>query len=632
VFSEEEPQPGPSSAPSTPPERARAGAPVDPGRVLRALGRGRRTLLATTLLSGLGGVVIAKTLVPREYTATAVLQWEAPDVPASERDGRALATLVNNVKLPTNLEKVRARLALNVTVDGLGKRVEVNPLKESNVVSVSARAPGSEEAARLADTVVRVFLDHVREVDGERRREEVARLQASVAQGHEEVAAVRAVYDAFRRENGIADLPAETQVAIEQAARLQAQADAARAESEAELARIEKLRGAAREQEARTLLSETDALPATRKLGEARAELSSLRSQLAADHPRVQALEAQVAALEKPATAEPPAPVARVVGRNPLWDAVQQSLTQSGAQREAAITRREAFAELAGAAQARIDRLSQIETQASKRLARVRVAEAHLAELQARFARAADAARAPSSGFRVLAAPEAPPSPSKSRRLLVAALAPLVGLVLAALVSIGRALRGLRAHTAAEVSYWAGAPVVASSAWPVEAEALDDLVADLVEQRREAGGSLLLVGLSERETRFAEALARRLARAPGPGPAARTPGDGRARKKRARAASGELPPAKAPAIDVAPAGIPVAALRRSARGADRVLVVMESGHASGLALSNLATHLGRADGIGLVLIGLPPELGATADRAGAVDRFWGAAGTRRVQA
>jgi uncharacterized protein involved in exopolysaccharide biosynthesis len=333
VFSEEEPQPGPSSAPSTPPERARAGAPVDPGRVLRALGRGRRTLLATTLLSGLGGVVIAKTLVPREYTATAVLQWEAPDVPASERDGRALATLVNNVKLPTNLEKVRARLALNVTVDGLGKRVEVNPLKESNVVSVSARAPGSEEAARLADTVVRVFLDHVREVDGERRREEVARLQASVAQGHEEVAAVRAVYDAFRRENGIADLPAETQVAIEQAARLQAQADAARAESEAELARIEKLRGAAREQEARTLLSETDALPATRKLGEARAELSSLRSQLAADHPRVQALEAQVAALEKPATAEPPAPVARVVGRNPLWDAVQQSLTQSGAQR-----------------------------------------------------------------------------------------------------------------------------------------------------------------------------------------------------------------------------------------------------------------------------------------------------------
>lgn len=64
------------------------------------------------------------------------------------------------------------------------------------------------------------------------------------------------------------------------------------------------------------------------------------------------------------------------------------------------------------------------------------------------------------------------------------------------------------------------------------------------------------------------------------------------------------------------------ALRRPARLADRVLVVVAAGTLSITDAARLCTSLGRTSGVGLLLVGLKAELVRLPDRAGEAERFW----------
>jgi len=64
------------------------------------------------------------------------------------------------------------------------------------------------------------------------------------------------------------------------------------------------------------------------------------------------------------------------------------------------------------------------------------------------------------------------------------------------------------------------------------------------------------------------------------------------------------------------------ALRRAARAADRVLIVVTSGSEKFTELTALRTRLGRESGIALLLLGVKPELLHLPDRVGDVERFW----------
>ena len=64
------------------------------------------------------------------------------------------------------------------------------------------------------------------------------------------------------------------------------------------------------------------------------------------------------------------------------------------------------------------------------------------------------------------------------------------------------------------------------------------------------------------------------------------------------------------------------ALRRAARMADRVIVLLTSGAEVFTAVAGLRTRLGRDSGVGVVLLGLTPELLKLPDRVGDVESFW----------
>ena len=64
------------------------------------------------------------------------------------------------------------------------------------------------------------------------------------------------------------------------------------------------------------------------------------------------------------------------------------------------------------------------------------------------------------------------------------------------------------------------------------------------------------------------------------------------------------------------------ALRRAARLADRVVVLVRSGTMTSLALHGIKSRLGRKDGVGFVVVDLPDDLHALPDRVGDVAAFW----------
>ena len=63
-------------------------------------------------------------------------------------------------------------------------------------------------------------------------------------------------------------------------------------------------------------------------------------------------------------------------------------------------------------------------------------------------------------------------------------------------------------------------------------------------------------------------------------------------------------------------------LRRAARLATRVVVLVRAGAMSAIRLNGIQSRVGRQDGIGYIVVGLPGELASLPDRAGNVDQFW----------
>ncbi len=645
------------AASTTAPERPKAprsGKPVEVRRLLIGLYRGRVWLIAALLVGIIAGVIIAKTLVPRVYESKAVIQWE-PDQgegAPSEPDVRELRTLVDSVKLPTNLAEIRKRLKIAQTLEQVGQRLRVAYTPESNIVTITADGPTGAGAKALADTSVQVFLDHQTKLADSRRDERVQSLEQDAQRARAKLGTVRASYDAFRKAHGVSDLSLERQHAIELAASLRAQADLARADAQAAGARAHVL--ASSTSGTRTP-AESDALR------QAKAQLAAARARLSEEHPRVQSLEAEVRALQ---AASPEGEGDRGGGATPAGHAEAAG--------EAARQRERTYEDLAHQAQQRLSNLSSVEGQASALLASVHVEEGHVADLSGALAKARDEARTGSNGFRVVAPALKPEEPERSYRRPAAVVIPMAVLLLTIAILLATELWGLRVFSANELSFWGQGAVVGTSTWPQDTRSLNALIDELGDLAPEAHGTTLVVAATEAQEEVAREVANRLqvhvavrggqeavdaayydpetgSSVIVPAPAGREPRQmekGAAivtrrvdeRLARTRAGhvqrvtversevvmDGEDEEMRRPAVIEAWRGEDKGpALRRAARMADRVLVVVPSGKLSISRVGQIPALVGRQDGgLGYLLVGLPPYLATLPDRAGPVDAFW----------
>jgi hypothetical protein len=333
------------------------------------------------------------------------------------------------------------------------------------------------------------------------------------------------------------------------------------------------------------------------------------------------------------------------VSRNPLYQTLESQLSEANVARAAALAREQAVQAASERAERRLQQLSAAGGDAQQFSARIQLLETHVNELEAQRALQSDGVRNAVAEFRVVTAAGVPEQSNPSKRRTLASQFPLAALALAVLGILGRELRGLRVHTAVETAFWANAPVVASSTWPREQAALRVLVDELGDVAPRLRGTTLVVGGRAQEAPLAREVAYWLSqlasnsqlRSLGSGsPALAESPRGASTVDFAR----ELAGVKSVGLEQAGSNLvrrrddvfasvwawdrpsDGLSLRRSARLADRVLVIVLAGTLSMREAAQLRTSLGRTSGVGLLLLGLNAEFVRLPDRAGEAERFW----------
>ncbi|MBN8613366.1 MAG: hypothetical protein J0L92_22420, partial [Deltaproteobacteria bacterium] len=385
-------------------------------------------------------------------------------------------------------------------------------------------------------------------------------------------------------------------------------------------------------------------------------QLESVRGRLSEDHPRFQALQQQVNELE----AQVRATGGSGGGGGPSRTA-QEALRAAEAELDSSRREQAELQTLAEQAQARVASFSAIEGEASELLADVTVKTQLVSELRNRRARLDNMRSEIDTGFRVVARAVAPENAIPSRRKYYVAVGTPAMFVLAVLVVLLiRELRSLKLYSAAEVAFWANGPVIGATTWPREAKALSDLVADLDDFVPDARGVMLIVGATDKETPLAVELSRSMNADWAPDATSVDLGARVVDSRGADVGGRRSLPAQASDFENAPtnvrhdllapptlvqSGAPYslfsgsepgqrllvtpwdntlegAGLRRQARLADRVLVVVPSGGIGVRELREAQARLGRETGVGFVIVGLHRDLTKLPDRCGPVDAFW----------
>lgn len=621
----------------------RPGLPIDFVRIIRGIVRRWRWLVIGGVVSAIIGVVLAKTIAPKTFLARTAILWE----PGPARSRNDLSTLVDSIMIPANLVEIKKRLKLGAPIEALALRVQVFFDPNSDIVSIEASGPTAPESALLANTVVSVFLEYCTQLNRSRAERVVQELKASLEIARASLQNAQEVYDTFRRENNFIDVSAETTQAIEAAANLRSQAELARSDAQAEQARARQLENNARHERTTVVMSSSQVDSNAAAMSQIQTELATARSRLSPDHPRVQALEAQLSALRERGGVDVQRNV--TTGQNTHLGNIKAAIAESASAREAAIQRQQTYNERAAEARQRLQALSAVEGQAAILLSEVTNAASHVTDLEGRVGPAEEAMRNATAEFRLMAVAENPPHAAHGKGKLYAAGIPGGALALLLLIIIGIELRGLRVHTAREAAFWLNAPAVGASQWPRIPEALNELLDELGDCAATSSGDTLVIGATPGD----EAAARQIAA--GLAERARGPAGGSEWQAAGQLPAGDDEPERTTLSEIAgPKGSAIAVtkretqiqkaqptaasstairtweaaqkssvtLRRASRLSDRVLIVLTSNTLSALRLNQLPTKLGRAHGLGVVVIGLPPDLAKLPDRVGDVDAFW----------
>jgi uncharacterized protein involved in exopolysaccharide biosynthesis len=636
----------------------RQGFPVDPHRLQRALLWSRFWLIGAGGLGLVLGLFYVRVLMSSSYETTVVLQHEGEvQIGDQLHAAHALGTAAEALQRQSVLEKIQEELGFEGSAADLADWIGYEADYREGTLKFTVSGTTGEDVAEYARVVTKVFMAYHKDRRSRRIEAEIARTEKRIHAAEGEAGEARKLYEQFREEHGIADLSTEQRSMVESAATLRADSEFAMFDIRA----IEAQVGSLETQLAstpKTSFVSSGSSPERAAYSRLQEELVSARASLSPDHPRVQSLQHQVAYLRSQLRAGGGASSSGdgLVGINATYQVVEGQLREARSNLAAVRERQKGLSQMADKAQRQMEGFSDIEGEAAALLAEIKVNENLLGGLRRTEAILEDALHDPPSGFVVLDPGAVPEHPVENKMKIVFFLAfPIVSLLLVLLVALRREFRGLRLETPSEVAFWGKGPVLASTPWPNDPLGLGEMVAGLDDFVPHAKGSLLIFGDSMSESRFARALADRMNSDWFP------TNESAAAPSSAQRVSAERPPLQTPppsgpypigdsgTHSVALARLPSApaseairlagpggqlqleawdgplegqSLRRAARLADRVVVLVRSGAVSVLRLNGIQNRVGRERGIGYIVVGLPEELHTLPDRVGDVAAFW----------
>ncbi|MBW2625972.1 MAG: hypothetical protein JRE45_00005, partial [Deltaproteobacteria bacterium] len=491
----------------------RPGFPVEPRRLWLILTENRKQLLKAFLIAAAVSFV-ASFFVPKTYESTGLLLFEG--TPLLERPGSEAApgAFVESAMAPSRLREVRDRLSWDVSLRELEEQISVS-LEGKAAMRMVARAGKAEKAQALSQAMLDVFLERQASFNAEKLERLTSENDVSLEGARERREEATTALEAFREKSGKPNVIQEQEQLLARIAGLRSKADEAAVEVAAQGARIEELEKAQRELPRQIVASATKGSPIDSPLAKARSELAAARASLSNHHPTVQALKQRVASLQAQRKGQTAEMGERTLAANPARAAVDQQLATARAMRAAAKEREAALRVLLKVNRAEAESLASEEGEARQVVDAVVLADKRIADLSSRAAMLRDAAHARYTGFRVLSVPMVPESAQRSAAhtaLLV--MLPIVTVVIFALVFIVRRLRSLTAEAPREVAWWGNGPVLGTTVWPRDPNALESFVDELEDHGVYGAGRTLVVPATEAEREIACSFAMRLAEAP----------------------------------------------------------------------------------------------------------------------
>ncbi len=639
----------------------RHGSPVDLHRVARSLWNGKGWLGGAGLLGLLLAIAVTKGMPPA-YIATTVLKFDGvPEVPGMPNPGTLqISSLAEAIRTDQVLGKLKKRLRLPAPLPQISAGISTVVDAPNGIVRVAVSDSEAQGSARTANALAEIFMEHLKQRARARIEGELGRLRERLTHAQADLASARNAYDAFREKHGISDIDSDLGQSITSAAQFRAQRDMAEAEISALEARIAQLRRDLRATPRMQIASTASQSPEAEQLARLQTELTTARSSLSPSHPRVQSLERQIAALRLRINSGQASTInTATMGASSQHAMIESALTTALADLQAKRQELTDLEALAGRDSDRVEQIAGLEGEATMLLARVNVNQTLVNDLENTMVRMEDALRDPPSGFSVVAPASVPTGAEPNKREKLAAVAvPLFVLGIAALLLLFREFRGMRVCTAAELAFWGRGPVIATTVWPRDLHAVDDLIADMDDFAPHALGRTLVIGASRDQSVLAHTVAGRLnddwnneavsvtdydpmsssVAAPHVTPV------GAAAAATASVAYADVPLSESLAL------VPVSvrstaltryraprraveswdgpdegpSLRRAARLADRVAVIVSSGALSAIEVAAITTRIGRADGVGFILVDLEPAFARLKDRVGNVADFWAA--------
>ncbi len=439
--------------------------------ILKARWKGALLVFLLTVATS----IAVSQLLPKQYTATAsvVVDFKPDPVTAMIYGGvpppglmgtqvevlqseRVARRVIRNLKLAES-PQVRAQW-LEVTagvgsmetwlLEAFQKRLEVRPSREAGVVSVSYRAPDPAFAAGVANAFVQAYLETSLALRVDPAKQYSAFFDSRAKEAREVLEKAQSKLSAFQKEMGIVATDERLDVETARLNELSSQAVQLQALTSEAGSRQTQARGAAADKLQEVL---NNPLIGTLKADVSRAEgrLQELNARLGTEHPQVLEAKANIASLRSRIDAE----TQRVVSGIGVSDTIAR---QRGADVRAALE----------AQRAQVLRMKAVRDEGSVLVREVESAQRSFDAVVARFNQSTLESQTTQSNVALLTAAEPPLEPSSPKVLLNAAVA----LVLGALLAVGGAvvleLMNRRVRSAQDVSATLGLPLLGMLAPP----------------------------------------------------------------------------------------------------------------------------------------------------------------------
>ena len=196
------------------------GLPFHPATVLRSLWRRRAVVFTFGAAGALLGLVAALGFGERRYTAETVLMFR-PEPVGQDDPASSVETVLNLVKVPANLERVRQQLHDDTPLPALAATYEVAVIKNTDLVAIRATADTAQQAADRANALREAFLVNQAKLAEEKGGRQSGLVERQLA----EVKAALSLADQKRIDigiqTGIVDLEKQTGTYLQQQASME---------------------------------------------------------------------------------------------------------------------------------------------------------------------------------------------------------------------------------------------------------------------------------------------------------------------------------------------------------------------------------------------------------------------------